>query len=266
MLGVGNWISALRLWVTIGLIAGNVHAAEVEFDENCLFLSLSGEIVRESLVELRRGLESRACQARRIEAENGWSTGFIIFLDSPGGDVNTAIEIGRVFRKWHAYAQVNDEAICASACVLMLVGAVDRGVQGKIGLHRPFSDISAHSSEDAARRYREIRDRVKSYLEEMNIPDRLLDSMNSTGPQNVRWLSGYKDQRELEELWIEAKDPVFEDMQLSRKALELGISKKELIGRVQRARNICYELKELKKPSDYASRDKCRREIIEKGR
>jgi hypothetical protein len=86
----------------------------------------------------------------------------LFYLASPGGDVNEAILIGRLFRAYLITAwapqDISDlsgsgsfflttyptilcrvtECICASACALIWFGAVDRG--GVVGLHRPRID------------------------------------------------------------------------------------------------------------------------------
>lgn len=51
-----------------------------------------------------------------------------IFLDSLGGDVETAIRIGRYVRKEGFHAIVHKGKICASSCVLVLAGCSKRHV------------------------------------------------------------------------------------------------------------------------------------------
>jgi hypothetical protein len=57
----------------------------------------------------------------------------MVFLNSPGGAIVPAIAIERMLRKEHARASVLgasiDPAICASACVLILAGAISRGYE-----------------------------------------------------------------------------------------------------------------------------------------
>ena len=63
-----------------------------------------------------------------------------VFLNSSGGDVYTAMKIGRYIRKEHFHAVVHENKICASACVFVLAGArakhIDKG--GSVYIHRPF--------------------------------------------------------------------------------------------------------------------------------
>ena len=203
----------------LALIADNAGAAQIAVSEDCLFVNLSGEIDRATPILLRRSLESRRC---KIDAEG--RSGINIWLDSAGGDVDAAMEVGRVLRKWQARAMVDKDAHCASACVLALLGGVWRAVSGTVGLHRPYSTTPSSSADEAAIMYRSMRAKLQGYFQEMNIPDRLLDAMNAVGPQQIRWLSGERDQKELEELWIQGNDPVWEDLQLSKRAEELNIT------------------------------------------
>jgi hypothetical protein len=61
-----------------------------------------------------------------------------VSLDSPGGDVQSAIAIGRLVRANGANVLLSAGAQCASACLLILAGGAARYVDGKLGIHRPF--------------------------------------------------------------------------------------------------------------------------------
>ncbi len=63
----------------------------------------------------------------------------IISINSPGGDVIGAINAGEFIRQKEMIISVGDNNSCASSCVLLFLGGVDRFVTGKIGLHRPYS-------------------------------------------------------------------------------------------------------------------------------
>jgi hypothetical protein len=137
----------------------------------------------------------------------------IILLNSAGGDVDEAVKIGRLFRKFLLKAKAPDrwpdgqfllpsyrtsepatlcrgpECNCASACALIWFGAPDRS--GTIGLHRPrFDDPSfrALAPAEAARAYRRMLDGVARYLDEMETPKHLIETMVSTGSGEIRWV------------------------------------------------------------------------------
>ncbi len=231
----------------------HASAAEVFMNnEKCFPVAIRGEIDQET-PELLLSVFSRPKCAVRKE----YMISFRVYFDSPGGDVDAAMQVGRMLRRWKAGASVGknpgQEGQCASACVLALLGGVTRQCDGAVGLHRPYSLEVARSAADAARSYRSTRAKIERYLQEMNIPPRLLDVMNSIGPDSVRWLSCDDDRKELDELWITGVDPVWDDLFLSNQAKELHISKTELIRRRQEAHASC--------PAG-AERQKCRDRII----
>jgi len=214
----------------LGSLASNTSAAEVSIDEDCEWITVSGEIDRETPTLLQRTQDNCWKKIKRAKVNRAWWN-----LDSPGGDLDAAMQVGRIIREQEGIVTVYNHAQCVSACVFVLLGGVDRFVFGTIGLHRPYSTDMPSTADEAGKEYRGMRAKLQSYLREMNIPDRLLDAMNAVGPQQIRWLSGEKDSKELEDLWITGRDPVWEDLRLSERAKELNISKKELIRRGQLA-------------------------------
>jgi len=106
--------------------------------------------------------------------------GLVLHLDSRGGNLTSAIAIGRLLRAMKATARVEAGASCLSACVLVLAGAPHRGIApgAAIGLHRP------HDDEDERLPAQVLRDKqarleafVKAYLREVNVPTTLFESM-----------------------------------------------------------------------------------------
>lgn len=65
-----------------------------------------------------------------------------VFLDSPGGDLIAAMEIGKTLRRSHAWTIVSNYKECSSACVFILASGVQRNAfeGAKLGLHRPRFD------------------------------------------------------------------------------------------------------------------------------
>lgn len=66
----------------------------------------------------------------------------VVLLDSPGGNVSAALEMGRLLRRISAHTVVDGGASCSSSCIFLLAGGVERNVflNGRIGLHRPRFD------------------------------------------------------------------------------------------------------------------------------
>src|SRR5262249_7633282 len=61
---------------------------------------------------------------------------------------------------------------------------------GRLGLHRPQMEHKpiGTTEKDASAAAEEMRDKIKLYFEEMNVPSRYLDFMYSAPPNEVRWL------------------------------------------------------------------------------
>ncbi len=133
-----------------------------------------------------------------------------VSLKSPGGTVDDAMEIGRLFRKYLIAVDspwqevVGGQSVmmsyrtglcdgpnchCASSCALIWFGAPER--TGDIGLHRPRTDDPAFkvlSAADAASAYRRMLDEIVRYLQVMETPRPMIDAMVSTSSAEIRWV------------------------------------------------------------------------------
>ena len=69
----------------------------------------------------------------------GHTVALRVDVDSPGGQLFAALEIGRLLRHETASVRVERGAACISACVFVLMGGIERYVaaDARIGLHRP---------------------------------------------------------------------------------------------------------------------------------
>jgi len=162
---------------------------------------------------------------------------FVLMLDSEGGDVAAAIEIGRLVRRWSdSVAVVSLNSKCFSACVFVLAGALHRTVHGKVGIHRPFGTAAKAGTYDTTQKdFRILEQSAKKFLQDVNIPASLFDEMMSVPPQKIRVLN----EAELTRFGIGQNDPVYEELRDSRAALALGISKEEYLRRKARSERIC---------------------------
>jgi len=151
-----------------GAIAQQVEATNDQ--PPMCFLLLSGEFDGSGKLNLDRLLTSyrqKGCEE------------IVAFLDSPGGDVAVAMEVGRMLRRARAWTDMRNGGSCASACVLTFLGGVNRRPHGKIGLHRAYAASPSDSAKDAQTKRDEI-DRLitemgtltdrKAEIEEMKIP------------------------------------------------------------------------------------------------
>lgn len=185
-----------------------------------------------------------------------------VYIDSLGGDVRAAMEIGRIVRRREMGVNVIPETSCASACVLVFAAGVDRDIyespgkavtfamlypaktrpslpSGAIGIHRVYIGETPQQPVTLA----EVKQRtdqtvaaLRSYLQEMNVSVRVADDMMAVPPQNIRWLTA----SEQEDYGLIAIDPVWQETQDLNEARKLGISPVEYMKRKENASRICY--------------------------
>jgi hypothetical protein len=139
-----------------------------------------------------------------------------IFLASQGGNVSEALKIGYLIRRLRLSTDApsrppptvrssGGEIIrpldlanprhyqCASACFLLYVAGVYREFiwAGRLGIHHPqieHKPIGATES-DLSISTVGMKDIIKRYFEEMNVPNKYLDLMYSTPPNEVHWVT-----------------------------------------------------------------------------
>ena len=100
---------------------------------------LDGKIDSTTADKVRRLIKDTKESATRYKKEPSFV--WPVELDSPGGDVEAAMEIGRIFRKERVWVLLPTSAVCFSACVLVLAGSVNRLIFGKVGIHRPYLEV-----------------------------------------------------------------------------------------------------------------------------
>jgi hypothetical protein len=118
-------------------------------------------------------------------------------LDSPGGDVFAAMQIGEIVRKDWLWTSIPDEPPatgCMSACVLILAAGANRilGDASRVGIHRPYFDQGLFAGLDqtqAKTKYDELSQSVAAYLAKMGMPERLYQEMMKVPSSEIRVLS-----------------------------------------------------------------------------
>lgn len=127
-----------------------------------------------------------------------------VFLNSPGGDLQEAIEIGRLIRKSGKRTNVGsidgiktrtfdnkpDEfpknGVCESACAYMFVGGEQRSLEsGKLGFHRFYSTGRGIDSDEA----QIISGILVAYLVEMGVDARLFLAASKEGAEGMYHVS-----------------------------------------------------------------------------
>lgn len=180
-------------------------------------------------------------------------------LNSTGGSIKSAMNIGRLLRETDSFAVVPQASKCFSACVYILAGAKRRAVDGEVGVHRPYeAEPRLESDVDQKAAYKSLELNIKNYLSEVNIPSRLYDDSIFISPEKIKIL----EEKELEGYGLNRNDPFVEEADAVQLARKLGISRSELAARYAYANSTCnwdgnYAESSINKLVD------CRRKIVE---
>lgn len=115
---------------------------------------------------------------------------FITFR-SGGGNVVSAMRIGRMIRALGISTLQIRSAECASACALAFVGGVRRSAEaGSIGVHQAsFSDDAALDSKTAVTAVQAMTAEIIGYLSEMGVSPQLLQLSLSVESSDMRYLT-----------------------------------------------------------------------------
>lgn len=129
-------------------------------------------------------------------------------LNSPGGLLSAAIEIGEIVRREAMTTNVIDNTQCVSACVFILAAGVQRiiSAKGKIGIHRPRFDEESFASlpvDQARAKYNKMTTEVQQYLTRMGMSDGLYTAMLRVPSDQVQTLP-WKTAREF---GLDGEDP-----------------------------------------------------------
>lgn len=202
-------------------------------------LFLQGAITPENVKAIRRLIP-----VARDDAMAGSSASRTVFprgiialeLNSPGGDVNSAILIGALAREEELTAVVKETSVCASSCVLILAGAPYRHVSGRVGIHRPYlSDDKAATPFQQKKQQESIGNFIERFLRSVNIDPDLFKRMARIPPDEVLWL----DDSELQRYGLNQDDPYYSDATSTRAAKSMGLNKKDYIRVLSRVKQNC---------------------------
>ncbi len=144
-----------------------------------------------------------------------------VFLSSLGGSVEAAMAIGQIVRNKLFWTQVDSGSNCVSACVLILAAGVGRTTDGVVAIHRPTFEakyFAGLSTDDARSKYVQMTQKVRSYLSEMGMSDRLFEQMMSVGSYDVKALSI----QEMIDLGLSGFDPAYEERQRAEEIVQFG--------------------------------------------
>jgi ATP-dependent protease ClpP protease subunit len=181
--------------------------------------------------EIKPGMETAFERFVEEDLSRESRSGLTMFVNSIGGDMEAAMKIGFILREQQARVVVREGASCASACVFVLAGGVDRDAQGVVIIHRPYRATSVVLGWQEAQRQYEIRNAtIRTYLQRMNVSPALLDAMNSIAPEDFRTLPA----EDLKLYGLAGRDPVYQEELYAGEARRLGITMMQYLGKRKR--------------------------------
>jgi hypothetical protein len=145
--------------------------------------------------------------------------GNIVSFASNGGEVDAAMELGRLLRKLGVSALVARDEQCMSSCVFAFMGGDRRTVAGRIGIHRPYFS-STRDVPDRRMLYRQLQKKLQEYIEELDFPLSLYEAVMAVPPESVSLLVP----ADLKKFYLEGMSPSTQDEVDAASARALGIS------------------------------------------
>jgi hypothetical protein len=213
------WISAFH---SLLLVAARADFKIVKHTDTELTLLISGTITQ---------TDAKALQELSADMEHDYLT---VYLDSKGGDVIAAMQIGRLIRKYEATTLIglDDEdalrdplrdANCYSSCALIFIAGVLRLSLGQLGLHRPYLASVPQSRQAVEKQVPLMLSGIKQYITEMGITDNFYEQMVNTEPSQMVIYNSDNYVKLVPE-----NDPVHQEIEIAYEARHYGASTSEM--------------------------------------
>jgi hypothetical protein len=167
----------------------------------------------------RADLDSAGVMATLIKSGRQKLVGNSVWFASTGGDMDAAMDLGRLLRELGVYTAVGRNDECLSACVFAFMGGERRTVAGRLGIHRPFfpytQDVPGRQL-----RFRHLTRTLKSYVDELDFPASLYEAVMLVPPESIRYLGP----GELKTYYLEGISPSSEDLADAAEARRLNLT------------------------------------------
>lgn len=144
-------------------------------------VSITNEIVAGDAEQLRNILNEINQNNYRLKEDS-------IYLNSIGGSVNEAKQMGHLVRKDHIATKVNDNDTCESACVFILVSGSCRMALGYVGVHRSRSDFNYRSYDELQRFIPTRNNSDREFLKRMGTSEDLINAIEYIPSWTMRFL------------------------------------------------------------------------------
>jgi hypothetical protein len=171
-------------------------------------------------------------------------------LDSIGGDVDAAMRIGRLVRKYEGSTSIGKEpsssfnANCYSSCALIFIAGVWRSILspgGQLGLHRPYLASAPQNRDVVEKQVPLMLSQVREYITEMGVTENFYQLMVNTEPSKMlvygnpniefRELNTELGTRTIVNNWtrlVPEYDPVYQEITTSYDARKYGVTTLEM--------------------------------------
>ncbi|MBE0626401.1 MAG: hypothetical protein IH606_16475 [Burkholderiales bacterium] len=145
--------------------------------------------------------------------------GNLVTLAGNGGDVDAAMEMGRLLRKLGVSTLVPRDSLCLSSCVFVFMGGDQRRVEGRVGIHRPYFS-STRKVENRRQFYRQLQKRLQQYIEELDFPPSFYEALMAVPSESISIVSA----ADLKRFYLNGMSPSAEEEADAAAARDLGIS------------------------------------------
>ena len=180
---------------------------------------VSGNITREDKLGAEVMADMIATGRQKLYGNTVW-------FASDGGDIDAAMDVGRLLRRLGVFAVIDRNDQCMSACVFAFMGGERRSVGGRLGIHRPFFPYT-QDLPDRQARFRYMQKILKDYVEEMDFPYSLYEAVMLVPPESVKVLAA----AELKSLFLDGISPSSEDLADAAAARHLNLTMAEYLKR-----------------------------------
>jgi len=212
--GQQRW-SAVRSYGNPSDTAYPRNSAGVPAEEVRVFVS--GQIRHEDV-------DSARVMANLLKNGKQKIAGNVVWLASSGGDIDAAMDLGRLLRKLGVFTLVGKNDQCLSACVFAFMGGERRSVAGRLGIHRPFFPFTQETPDRPAR-FRHLQRTLRDYIEELDFPYSLYEAVMLVPPESMKILAP----ADLKRFYLEGISPLSEDAADAASARRLDMSMSEYL-------------------------------------
>ena len=124
--------------------------------------------------------------AARFQAISQKYDKVVVVLDSAGGRLFPALEIGRIIKAKGYMTLVPDDAICASACALIWISSTSRFLSplGNVGFHASYRDNGGKFEESGV-----ANALIGNYLTKLDFSENAIIFATSAPPSEILWLN-----------------------------------------------------------------------------